>query len=467
MTDDIKKPDAESVDQENLANPPEQGATEAHAVGPVGSNKALSKSQALVVQFKELDKKTESLIQSWNPYHPNALQSRKIQPIEIEESHLRKHATKLFLISFGIFMVWASFAPIDAGVSAPGTVMVSGYRKTLQHPTGGIVQDILVKEGDVVKEGDMLIRINPLKAEAELSSAQLQYINTLVTEARLKAERKGENKIAWPPELDSWGNEPRVEEAKALQQKLFETRRNEIVAVINGRRQQVATLQEEARNNATLAQEGYVSRAQANQVLRTKVDAELSLNSMQATYYKDIDTQLAEIQKTRDAIRDRFQAVAFDRDLTSIKAPVSGTVVGLKVNTKGGTIAGGTVLAEIVPSEVALVVDAQVPPTVIDKVKVGQTVDMRFTTFNQNVTPVIPGIVKLVGADKMPDPGGNKSQDFYLAQVEATPEGLKQLGDLRIQPGMPVEIIFKTGERTFLGYLFKPLSDRFAGSFKN
>ena len=467
MTDDIKKPDAESVDQENLANPPEQGATEAHAVGPVGSNKALSKSQALVVQFKELDKKTESWIQSWNPYHPNALQSRKIQPIEIEESHLRKHATKLFLISFGIFMVWASFAPIDAGISAPGTVMVSGYRKTLQHPTGGIVQDILVKEGDVVKEGDMLIRINPLKAEAELSSAQLQYINTLVTEARLKAERKGENKIAWPPELDSWGNEPRVEEAKALQQKLFETRRNEIVAVINGRRQQVATLQEEARNNATLAQEGYVSRAQANQVLRTKVDAELSLNSMQATYYKDIDTQLAEIQKTRDAIRDRFQAVAFDRDLTSIKAPVSGTVVGLKVNTKGGTIAGGTVLAEIVPSEVALVVDAQVPPTVIDKVKVGQTVDMRFTTFNQNVTPVIPGIVKLVGADKMPDPGGNKSQDFYLAQVEATPEGLKQLGDLRIQPGMPVDIIFKTGERTFLGYLFKPLSDRFAGSFKN
>ena len=467
MTDDIKKPDAESVDQENLANPPEQGATEAHAVGPVGSNKALSKSQALVVQFKELDKKTESWIQSWNPYHPNALQSRKIQPIEIEESHLRKHATKLFLISFGIFMVWASFAPIDAGVSAPGTVMVSGYRKTLQHPTGGIVQDILVKEGDVVKEGDMLIRINPLKAEAELSSAQLQYINTLVTEARLKAERKGENKIAWPPELDSWGNEPRVEEAKALQQKLFETRRNEIVAVINGRRQQVATLQEEARNNATLAQEGYVSRAQANQVLRTKVDAELSLNSMQATYYKDIDTQLAEIQKTRDAIRDRFQAVAFDRDLTSIKAPVSGTVVGLKVNTKGGTIAGGTVLAEIVPSEVALIVDAQVPPTVIDKVKVGQTVDMRFTTFNQNVTPVIPGVVKLVGADKMPDPGGNKSQDFYLAQVEATPEGLKQLGDLRIQPGMPVDIIFKTGERTFMGYLLKPLSDRFAGSFKN
>ena len=469
MTDEIKRQDDTILHEQDPTSAFGEGAHSEikSEIAPLDQTKAHSKSQALVVQFKELDKKAESWIQSWNPYHPNSLQTRKIQPIEIQESQLRKHATTLFLITFGGFILWASLAPIDAGVSVPGTVMVSGYRKTLQHPTGGVVQDIMVKEGDQVKEGDMLIRINPLKAEAELSSAQLQYISILATEARLKAERKGETKITWPSELDSWGDEPRVAEAKNLQQKLFETRRTEIVAVINGRRTQVATLQEEAKNNATLAQEGYVSRATANQVLRSKVDAELALNSMQATYYKDIDTQLAEIQKNRDALKDRYQAVAFDRDLTSIKAPVSGTVVGLKVNTKGGTISGGTILAEIVPSEVALIVDAQVPPTVIDKVKVGQIVDMRFTTFNQNITPVIPGRVKLVGADKMPDPSGNKSQDFYLAQVEATPEGLKQLGNLKIQPGMPVDVIFKTGERTFLSYLFKPISDRFSTSFKN
>jgi len=453
--------------QDSALPPEEGGSSSSHALGKVGSDKELSKSQALVVQFKELDKKAESWIQSWNPYHPGALQTRKIQPIEIEESHLRKHATKLFLITFGAFIVWATFAPIDAGVSAPGTVMVSGYRKTLQHPTGGIVQDILVKEGDVVKEGDLLIRINPLKAEAELSSAQLQYINILVTEARLKAERRGDSKITWPSELDSWGDEPRVEEAKALQQKLFETRRNEIVAVINGRRLQLATLQDEAKNNAILAQEGYVPKSQANQVLRTKVDAELSLNSMQASYYKDIDTQLAEIQKNRDALKDRYQAVAFDRDLTSIRAPVSGTVEGLKVNTKGGTIGAGAILAEIVPSQASLIVDAQIPPASIDKVHIGETVDMRFESFNQNVTPVIPGVVRMVSPDKMPDPGGNKSQDFYLAQVEATPEGLKKLGDNKIQPGMPVTILVKTGERSFLSYLLKPLSDRFSGSFKD
>ncbi len=434
---------------------------------PATSNGAAVKSRALVVQLKSLDKKTESWIASWNPYHPDVLQRRQIKPIEIEESQIRKNATKLFMITFAAFMAWASLAPIDAGVSAPGTVMVSGYRKTLQHPSGGVVQDILVKEGDTVKEGDLLIRINPLKAEAELSAAELQYINILVTEARLKAERRGDKKITWPAELDAWGKQSRLEEAKTIQEKLFTTRRNEIVAVIDGRRQQVATLQEEARSNALLAQEGYVSKAQANQVMRAKLDAELSLNSLQATYYKDIDGQLAEIQKSREAMRDRFQAVAFDRDLTSIKAPVTGTVVGLKVNTKGGTISAGTILAEIVPSEVSLIVDAQVPPSTIDKVKVGQTVDMRFTTFNQNITPVIPGIVKLVGADKMPSANGDKAQDFYLAQVEATPEGLKELGNKKIQPGMPVDVIFKTGERTFLSYLFKPISDRFATAYKN
>ena len=230
---------------------------------------------------------------------------------------------------------------------------------------------------------------------------------------------------------------------------------------------QLATLAEEARSNAQLASEGYVSKAQANQVMRSKVDAELQLSTMQATYFKEIDNQLAEIQKNRDALKDRFQAVSFDRDLSSIRAPVTGTVVGLKVYTKGGTISGGQILAEVVPAEVALIVDAQVPPNLIDKVKIGLQADMRFTAFNQDITPVIPGIVKLVGADKQPDPkGGAGSADFYLAQVEATKEGLEMLGNLKIQPGMPVDVIFKTGERSFLSLLLKPITDKMAKAFK-
>ena len=424
-----------------------------------------AKSSALVAQFKELDKKAEGWIQSWNPYHPDVVRNRPLQPVQIEESYIRKKAAKYFIIAFAVFMVWASFAPLDAGVSATGTVMVSGYRKALQHPTGGVVQDILVKEGDLVQEGDVLIRINPLKAEAELSASQLQYINALVMEARLQAERKGLGKITWPTDLDPWIKDQRVIEAKTIQQKLFDTRRTEIVAVIEGRRMQLATLSEEARSNAQLAAEGYVSKAQANQVMRSKVDAELQLSTMQATYWKEIDNQLAEIQKNRDALKDRFQAVSFDRDLSSIRAPVTGTVVGLKVFTKGGTISGGQILAEVVPAEVALIVDAQVPPTMIDKVKNGLLVDMRFTSFNQNTTPVIPGRVKLVGADRITDPK-NAQNEYYLSQVEATKEGLHLLKNLTIQPGMPVDVIFKTGERTFLSYMLKPLTDKLVKAFK-
>jgi protease secretion system membrane fusion protein len=197
------------------------------------------------------------------------------------------------------------------------------------------------------------------------------------------------------------------------------------------------------------------------------VDAELQLNQMQANYYKEIDTQLADIQKNRDALKDRFQAVSFDRDLTSIKAPVSGTVVGFKVNTKGGTVSPGQVLAEVVPAEVALIVDVQIPPTLIDKVKLGQIADMRFTAFNSSSTPVIPGRVKLVGADKIKPPDGAPGEPYYLAQVEATQEGLEKLGSLQIQPGMPVDVVFKTGERTFLSYFLKPITDKLAKGFQD
>jgi protease secretion system membrane fusion protein len=447
-------------ENQELLNPQDDKAHE---------DKKESKSNALVVHFRELDKKAEGWIAAWNPYHPDVIKYRPMAPVNVEESKIRRSAAKIFLISFGLFVIWATFAPIDAGVTTQGTVMVSGYRKTLQHPTGGVIQEILVKDGDIVKEGDILIRVNPLKAQADLSAAQLQYLGALVTEARLKAERKNQNKITWPDELDTFGNDPRVAEAKGIQQKLFDTRRTEIVAVLNGKRLAAATLSEEAKNNATLAQEGYVPKAQANQALRSKIDAELQLNQLEAAYYKDIDLQLAQIQQTRDALKDKFEAVAFDRDLTSIRAPVTGTLIGLKLNTVGGTIPAGQVIAEVVPAESALVVDAQVPPNLIDKVKVGQFADMHFTAFNANTTPVIPGKVIMVGADKLPpSPGAPPgASDFYLAKVEATPQGLKELGKLKIQPGMSTDVIFKTGERSFMSYLFKPITDKLAKAFKD
>jgi protease secretion system membrane fusion protein len=432
-----------------------------------GENPKKSTKDALIVPFKMLDKKAEGWIQAWNPYNPEVIKTRPIAPVAVEESKIRRSAARIFFIAFSLFLLWALFAPIDAGVTTQGTVMVSGYRKTLQHSTGGIVQEIRVKDGDVVKEGDILIRINPLKAEAEFSNSQLQYIGALVTEARLKAELVGDSKITWPSELSEFGKDSTVEEAKKIQQKLFETRRSEILSVLDGKRRGLATLSEEAKNSATLAAEGYVSRAQASQVMRNKIDSEMQLKQMESTYYKDINTQLADIQKARDGLKDRLQAVSLDRDLTAIRSPVSGTVMGLKVNTIGGTVPAGQILAEIVPSESTLVVDAQVPPHLIDRVKQGEYTDMHFTAFNANTTPVISGKVIMVSADKLPVQQAGQQGEFYLAKVEATKEGMEKLGNLKIEPGMPVDVIFKTGERTFMSYLIKPLSDRFVKAFKD
>jgi len=145
---------------------------------------------------------------------------------------------------------------------------------------------------------------------------------------------------------------------------------------------------------------------------------------------------------------------------------VGGSVVGLKVFTVGGVITSGQVLMEVVPKDETLIVQAKIPASIIDKVRVGMPTDMRFTAFNQSTTPIIPGMVSVVGADK--EPGGNANEgDFYMGQVETTKEGLELLGSLKVQPGMPVDVIIKSGERSFMSYLLKPLTDKTARAFKD
>jgi len=346
-----------------------------------------------------------------------------------------------------------------------------------------------------VKQGDVLLRVNPLKTEADLTGAELTYINLLASESRLKAERDNLGGINWSDELRKRfkPGDARVEEAKKLQQQLFNSRRaeynslvasvneqiNGLTAVLKSRQIQVKTLDEEMNNTRELAKNGFVPQNQANQAERQKSDidsgiantradiarANLQISQARSAVLKDVDTQLQEIQKNRDAMSTRLDSAKFDRALSEIKAPVSGSVVGLKVFTVGGIITSGMVLMEVVPKGENLIIQAKIPNTIIDKVRVGMPTDMRFTGFNQSTTPVIPGVVKVLGADK--EPGANPQDgDFYLAQVETTPEGLALLAGLKVQPGMAVDVIIKAGERSFMSYLLKPLSDKTARAFK-
>ena len=181
---------------------------------------------------------------------------------------------------------------------------------------------------------------------------------------------------------------------------------------------------------------------------------------------KDIDNQLQELQKNRDAMLSRLDSAKFDRELAEVKAPVTGSVVGLKVFTQGGVVTSAQVLMEVVPKDESLIIQAKIPAHLIDKVRVGMPTDMRFIAFNQSTTPVIPGVVKVVGADKEPVVNANDGE-YYLGQVETTKEGIGLLAGLQVQPGMPVDVVIKAGERTFMSYLLKPLSDKTARAFKD
>ncbi|BDU58217.1 metalloprotease secretion protein [Limnohabitans sp. MORI2] len=459
------------------------------AIQPSNTTRAIEKA-------KEVDQKLSSWIDTWNPYTPEKLADKGLQPVQVEESDIRRGAAKWFMGFFAVFLAWALFAPIDAGVTVQGSVSVLGNRKAIQHPTGGVVQEIMVKEGAQVEAGEVLLRINPLKSEAEMTGVELQYINLLATESRLKAERDAANTITWTDELGKHfkDDDTRVAEAKALQVQLFNSRRAEynsqvaslneqisgLSVMLNSRKVQQRSLDEEMTNTRKLAKDGFVPMAQANQAERQKSDIDSSIASTQAdiararlqisqlrsALLKDVDNQLQEIQKNRDAMSSRLDSAKFDRDLAEVKAPVSGSVVGLKVFTVGGVITSGQVLMEVVPKDETLIVQAKIPATIIDKVRVGMATDMRFTAFNQATTPVIPGVMSVVGADK--EPGANPNEgEFYMGQVETTKEGLELLGSLKVQPGMPVDVIIKAGERTFMSYLLKPLSDKTARAFKD
>jgi protease secretion system membrane fusion protein len=443
-----------------------------------------------------IDRAMDRLINSWNPYRADRLEHREMQPVAIEESKVRKSSSWLMVLVTVGFLIWAVTAPLSSGTNLSGTVTVAGYRKAVQHPSGGIVSHVYVTEGDKVKQGQVLVRINPLNSDADVANLEQEYINLLVSESRAKAELL-DRPISWDPELAKFDHKA-VADAKEIQTRLLSARRSQLSEQLKGYNQQISglegtisshrvqlgTIADELKNTQSLAKEGYVPASAYNEKLRSKVDQEAALNSAQSSIgqirsqmasarssiQNDAAKELSEIQKSRDAIGAKLQAAKFSQSLTDIRAPITGTIVNTKVFTEGGVITGGEVLMEIVPDRGTLIIETKVPPQSIASIHTDQPVDLRFTSFNATTTPVVKGHVKSVGVDKQKaQPGqtvGDKD-DYYLAQIETTPEDLKVLGDKQLRPGMPVDVVVKTGQRTFMGYLLKPLIDKMASAFKD
>jgi protease secretion system membrane fusion protein len=421
-------------------------------------------------------------------------------PVDTDSTVHTRLGWLIVLAGVGGFLLWACFAPLDKGVPISGNVAVESTRKSVQYLTGGTVDDILVKEGDVVKAGQVLVKMNDVSLKSAAEISRVQYYADLAAKARLLAERDGKPTVTYPKELLDAKTDPRVADDINTQNELFRSRRGALQAELaaadetvaglkeqqrgyeetrDSTKQQLQILKEQLESMRDLAKDGYVARnrlldlertyAQVNGQMSQTIGeighiqrqvAEMSLRKVQRQeeFQKEVRGQLVDVNKEADAVSDRLKQQDFDLENVHVRAPVDGTVVSLSVFTRGGVIPPGFRIMDIVPSDDALIVEGQIPVNLIDKVHVGLKADMIFAAFNQNRTPHIPGVVTQVSADRIVDE--KTGQGYYKMRAEVSPEGKKLIAKLNVKAGMPVEVFVNTGERTMMSYLLKPVFDR-------
>jgi protease secretion system membrane fusion protein len=408
----------------------------------------------------------------------------------------------IVILGLGAFLLWGLFAPLDKGVPLSGTVAKESNRKAIQHMTGGTIKEILVKDGDVVKEGQVLVRMNGILAKSAYETTDAQYLTARAAEARLAAERDGHKSIKFPAELEQRRNDPRVADLMALQGQLLTSRQmslqNELGSVdenIAGLKEQIRGLEESRDSKKVqmgylkeqlegmrdLAKDGYVARNRLLDLERTYAQLsgavsedigniararrqvlEMGLRKAQRMqdYQKEVRTQLSDVEREAEALGARLQGQKFEVDNIEVRSPVGGTVTGLAVFTQGGVVQPGFKMMEIVPTDDPMVVEGSLAVNLVDRVHPGLKTELIFSAFNANKTPHIPGEVEQVAADRSVDE--RTGAPFYKVRVRVTPEGQKMIAQhkMDVRPGMPVELFVKTGERTMMNYLLKPIFDR-------
>lgn len=356
----------------------------------------------------------------------------------------------IVIAGVGGFFLWAAFAPLDEGVPVSGTVMVSTNRKAVQPPAGGVVDKILVKEGDVVKAGQPLVKMNNVLANAQADISKVQYLSALATEARLIAERDGKRSVTFPAALTSQKHNPQIADNMRLQEQLFESRR----ANIQG---ELAILKEQLDNMRDLAKDGYVARDRVLDMERTYIQRKQG-------YESEVRTQLVDVQKEAEALKLRQVSLDYDLSNAIVRAPVDGTIDSMNIFTDGGVIGPGFRMMDVVPSADQLIIEGRIPVDLIDKLHTGLSVDLIFSAFHDKRTPHIPGEITMISADRQTDE--RSGAPYYKMKAVVTPAGMQLIhaSNLKIRPGMPVNLFIKTGERTMMDYLMKPLQDRMKSS---
>lgn len=406
----------------------------------------------------------------------------------------------IIVLTFGVFGAWAAYAKLDSAVVAPGVVTVETSRKTVAHLEGGIIREILVREGEHVEEGQLLFKMDNTQSLAGAETANNQLAAGLATEARLVAEREHQETIVFPPELLADEANPVAKEAMADQRKQFEERRASVdgqLAILDARIKQYGSeldglAVEKAATKRQLGfidvelvdlhglldknlvpksrvlslerekgrLEGVIGRATADEAKAHNgiSEARLQMEQLQKKFAEDVNTSLLETRQRIADLREKKRVTADILRRIDIRAPRSGVVQNVKVSTIGGVIKPGEALLELIPDEDELVVNAQVPPSDVDSIRPAMEAEVRFSAFHGKILPIIMGQVKSVSHDRLTDELSR--QPYFLARIMVDERQVPADVRDRITAGMQVEVIIPTGERTMVDYLVRPLRNR-------
>ena len=419
--------------------------------------------------------------------------------------HLIVGLTVVVLLAGGLGG-WASTAEISGALIAPGSIVVESSVKKVQHPTGGVVGEVRAHDGDLVKAGDVVVRLDDTVTKANLAIVTKNLDGSLARAARLQAEQQGLDKIVFPASLLDRANDPDVRDVMASEAKLFEVRTTGRVGQKQQLRERITQLKEEIA--------GLVAQASAKDQEIALVDKELVgvrtlydqhlvqltrlttlerdsarlageraqyVASMAQAKGKITETELQIIQVDKDMVSDVSKDLReandkigeyVERKVTAedqlrrvdIRAPQDGMVEQSTVHTVGGVITAGDAIMMIVPQADDLQVEAKVNPQDIDKLQIGEKTLLRLSAFNQRTTPELNGVVIRVSPDVTTDQ--RTGQSYYTIRVSMPPDEVARLGEVKLIPGMPVEAFVQTGDRTMLAYLIKPLRDQLMRAFR-
>ncbi len=411
-------------------------------------------------------------------------------------------------VSFGGFGTWASTAPLAAAVITQGSFVATGQNKILQHLEGGIIKKILVSEGDQVVQNQPLVQLDETAALAKKRELFLRRMRLDVTAARLTAQFERDDVLDISSLLNEHRGDHDVWSILVSQQLNFRAQQLKLSGELSLLEQNIKALQfrevgytrqrdatvrqlellkDEHQSKKGLLAKGLVRANEVKAIQRAIAEAEGQIGRLEAEiaetqaqsvkgqqevlraegiYREDALERLQSIQSERDAVREQLREAENVLERATINAPVSGTVVRSHYHTTGGVIETGKAILEILPAGVPLIIEAQISRNDIDSVKLGQTATIRLVALNQRTTPVLQGTILYISADAVQNSKtGLAENDVYLARINISPDEIARVHSFAPTPGMPVEVMIQTAERTFFSYIAKPITDSMSRAF--